>query len=403
MKKLIILSLFSFTLFSLQAQTDRDRKKQGAPSVPAASNTSNTSSSSNAVKIKPAVKPASVTGNIGTAKMKTGTKFVIQSAMNYGRNNLGFWDVRGTPQVITNGMTFNVWALDTKAIDRLYTLYEAPESGYYYISVGDNPNMVLNTADCKGSSSGTGILAWEKHGDFCQKFYFQHLGSGRFKIFADNNHLIALDNRSSDNGAKIQMWENLDGAFVEWYLVDAETNQLFIPSATVNKASFPLRGTAVTQSKNFYIQSANDYGRSNKGYWDVSNSGKPITKSMKIEVWEVKSTVDRLYRFEKDAESPYYRIYVANTSNGVIDLVGAKTENGTKTHIWENHKGNSQKFYLQHLGNGRFKIRHMSGKILTLGGRSSENGSSVHLWDDHDGIWTEWFLIDPDTQKTYIP
>ena len=65
---------------------------------------------------------------------------------------------------------------------------------------------------------------------------------------------------------------------------------------------------------------------------------------------------------------------------------------------------NSGGFYLKHLGKGRFKIFHRSGKVVCLNDNKNDgNGNKVHIWDNHGAISTEWYLINSASGKVYIP
>jgi len=60
-------------------------------------------------------------------EMPTGKKFYIQSAMNYGKNNGGYWDLPGVYQpsrAINKGANIQVWNLDAHH-DRQFTLVKS--------------------------------------------------------------------------------------------------------------------------------------------------------------------------------------------------------------------------------------------------------------------------------------
>ena len=52
---------------------------------------------------------------------------------------------------------------------------------------------------------------------------------------------------------------------------------------------------------------------------------------------------------------------------------------------------------------GRFKIYTVNHKVLTIKGRTSKNGNNVHIWEKNSGKWNEWYLIDAETGKKFIP
>jgi len=335
------------------------------------------------------------------AVMKTGRQFLIQSAMDYGRDYGGYWDIPGTPQMINKGSNIQVWDLDGGS-DRKFTLVNSSEQGYYEIYVADTKGSRVDVAGGK-SNDGTNVGVWEVNNGTAQRFLFQHLGNGRFKIFDRNGKVICLASRSNKNGSNIHIWGNHDGVWVEWYLIDAQTKTVFVPTQNQQVAEASLKGTAVPEGKNYIIQSAMSYGRCNDGCWDLPGNNV-VQVNSNIQIWTLDNGTDRLFRFEKKRDSEYYQIYAGKTSDGVVDLPGGKTENGNVMQIWTAQDGNhNQDFYLKHLGNGRFKIYHRSGKIINLKNTNNNNGNKVQIWNDHDAIHCEWYLIDPNTKQAYIP
>ncbi|MDY0349500.1 MAG: RICIN domain-containing protein [Tenuifilaceae bacterium] len=334
--------------------------------------------------------------------MPTGKRFIIQSAMNYGRNPGGCWDIPGSPGAIGKGLNIQVWNIDG-GVDRFFTLTDSPEGGYYEMFIGNTRNSRVDIAGGK-SNNGTNVHTWERNNGTAQRFLFHHLGNGRFKIYDRNGKILCLADRKNDNGTNVHIWDDHDGISVEWYLLDANTRKAFIPSRTQQLAEAQLKGDAVPEGMNFRIQSAMSYGRSQEGFWDLSGKGQDaVKKGASIKIWNIDNGVDREYRFEKKRDSEYYQIYVGRTSNGVVDLSGGKTSNGTNVQVWEVNNGSAQDFYLKHLGDGRYKIYHRSGSIINLKNSNNSNGNNVHLWSDHNAIHCEWYLIDPATGKAYIP
>ena len=333
--------------------------------------------------------------------MKTGQRFIIQSAMNKGKDLGGFWDIPGHPKLIEKGANIQVWEFDGSD-DRYYTLVESPEKGYYEIHVTSSPNSRVDVAGGK-TKDGTNVGVWEKNNAKAQRFLFHHLGKGRFKIYDRNGKIVCLAGKSNKNGSNVHVWGDHDGAWTEWFLIDPTGGgKIFIPTETQQVTEVKIKGTAVPEGKDFYIQSAMSYGRNNNGFWDLPGTSG-AAQNANIQIWSIDGGTDRYFRFEKKRNSEFYQIYAGKTSDGVVDLPSAKTENGNVMQIWKVNEGKGQDFYLKHLGNGRFKIYHRSGKIINLKNTDNKNGNNVQIWNDHDGIHCEWYLVDPTTKKAYIP
>ena len=168
--------------------------------------------------------------------MPTGKKFYIQSAMNYGKNYGGYWDVPGHPNTIEKGSNIQVWDLDG-GHDREYTLFRGGPSGFYQIQVG---NTLTSRVDIDGgrSNNGTNVKVWENNGATAQLFRFHHLGQGKFKIYDHIGKVICLSNRSNNNGSNVHIWDSHDGPWTEWYLIDAQTKMAFVPQTASKTPDF---------------------------------------------------------------------------------------------------------------------------------------------------------------------
>jgi hypothetical protein len=161
--------------------------------------------------------------------------------------------------------------------------------------------------------------------------------------------------------------------------------------------------TEIPVGKKFYIQSAINHGRNNGGYWDVPGKPATIQRGSNIQVWDLDDGHDRIFRIHQSPEKGYYELQVGNTAIARVDIAGGKRDDQTNVQVWDRNGQEPQRFLFQHQGNGRFKIFYRNRKVLCLAGRSSANGTNVHLWGDHDGAWMEWYLIDVDTKKPFIP
>jgi hypothetical protein len=162
------------------------------------------------------------------ADIPAGKKFFIQSAINYGKNNGGYWDVPGHPGNIEKGSNIQVWNLDN-GHDRMYSMHFKTSDGYYEIKVGNTVNSRVDIQGAK-TGNGTSVKTWTRNQQNNQKFLFHHLGNGRFKIYDRNSgKAICLAGRSSNNGSNVHIWDDHHGAWMEWYLIDVETRSAYIP------------------------------------------------------------------------------------------------------------------------------------------------------------------------------
>ncbi len=329
-------------------------------------------------------------------RLPEGSVFYIQSAYAYGRSSNAYWDIGGVNDV-AKGENLKIWKLDDGR-DREFKIIKSPQEGYYELQIGNWNSRV----DIEGGNEAKGvpIQVWEPNHSTAQRFLFHHLGGGRFKIFTTSGKVVCLKNHNEDNGNPIHLWNDHNGIYVEWYLVHKDTKKAFVPSAN-DIISPKLQGVEMPEEKQMLIQSALSYGRSNNGYWDVPgkcyniNDGKVLKNGANLQVWSKDEGVDRFFGFEKAGNTGFYNIKANAHSSFSVDLFGGKTANGSNVGIYETDVNNpNQQFYFKHLGNGRYKIYHRSGKILCLkGGASDDNGTNVHLWDDHNKAATEWYIL----------
>ncbi|MDX9846098.1 MAG: RICIN domain-containing protein [Tenuifilaceae bacterium] len=180
---------------------------------------------------------AMVTANAQTpAEVPTGpgTRFHIQSAMNFGKNQGGYWDVPGIFQPnmsISRGANIQVYDLDVHH-DRYFTFYPSTVPGYYEIQVGLTNETRIDIQGAKGPTTpnGSNVQVWDRTNLTNQRFLLHHLGNGRFKIYDQNSgKALCLANRSSSNRSNVHIWDDHNGPWMEWYLIDVKTKKPFVP------------------------------------------------------------------------------------------------------------------------------------------------------------------------------
>ncbi len=333
------------------------------------------------------------------SEMPIGKSFIIQSAISFGRNESGCWDLAGSygsESQFIKGKNIQVWQLDNSP-DRVFTIAESSVSGYYELMVGRHSIARVDISGGKQVNHAN-IRLWDDNNSTAQRFLFKHLGNGRFKIYTTNGKIINLKNNSNNNGTNIQLWDDNNGINSEWYFIDPNTRKAYIPKRSVE---IKLVGDEIPQGK-YYIQSAISYGRNNMGFWDIPGRGNSALKNKaNLQIWENDYLVDRKFAIYKNHSHQYYNLVVGSYS---VDLFGGKTANGSNVGIFKTNFSNiNQSFYFEHLGNGRFKIHHSNGKILAITEASNSNNKNIHLWQNHNSIQAEWYLISVKTGKAYIP
>jgi hypothetical protein len=159
------------------------------------------------------------------------------------------------------------------------------------------------------------------------------------------------------------------------------------------------------EGRTFIIQSALRYGVNQGAYWDFSGVGN-VGKDKRLQIWDLDNGADRKFRFIRSSSPGFYEIAPASNRNMRIDVAGGDSHmanNGNKLVTWDRNGHKCQQFKFVHLGDGRFKIYTHAGHAICTDGRHSGNGTKVNIWADHNGAWMEWYLIDPATNRRFIP
>jgi hypothetical protein len=88
----------------------------------------------------------------------------------------------------------------------------------------------------------------------------------------------------------------------------------------------------------------------------------------------------------------YYRL-VVDHSDKCLDVTGGSTVNGANVIQWTCHNGFNQQWRPVYSGAGfyRFVARH-SGRCLDVAGGSTANGANVIQWTCHNGFNQQWHL-----------
>ncbi len=154
----------------------------------------------------------------------------------------------------------------------------------------------------------------------------------------------------------------------------------------------------------FYVQTALEDGKSDRGYWDIPGDGKNLKDANELKLWGKDNGNDRQFKFEKQSDGTYIIYCRAGNSTNVVAQQNNNPKNGLDVRIINKKYGNHKKWRVKHMGEGRFKLYGQNNYVLCTDGRKSKNGTNVHLWADHEGPWMEWVLIKRgSSRKKYIP
>jgi hypothetical protein len=169
----------------------------------------------------------------------------------------------------------------------------------------------------------------------------------------------------------------------------------------------PIYSNDIDTSKTYYIQTAKEYGRGIKGFWNIPGDPKRFKSGQNIKIWDLSSKerrkYDRAFRFKR-VRSGVYVISCILNKNSRVDIAGRGTKNGTNIRLWNrNNNKYSQQYRIRYRGKGRWEIFTMKGKVVCIPSHSSKNGSNVSIWKYHNSSYTKWVFIPRNTYRAYIP
>jgi hypothetical protein len=120
-----------------------------------------------------------------------------------------------------------VWEYEG-AKDQIFVMKKGSINGYYKLSPSNATDFCVDVKDGV-SKNGTTMALWKCDDRGRKNFRFEHLGGGRFKIISANEGVVTLEGRSSENGSDVRIWEDQNGEWMEWYLLDPNTRKAYKP------------------------------------------------------------------------------------------------------------------------------------------------------------------------------
>jgi GH25 family lysozyme M1 (1,4-beta-N-acetylmuramidase) len=244
------------------------------------------------------------------------------------------------------------------------------QDGTYYIANFGNQSLVLDVADAsKSNNANVQLYSLNKTG--AQKFTLQYLNNGYYRITNVNSgKVLDVDGASGNNGANVQQYESNNTYAQQWKVKENNDGSLtFICRASgkvldinggtirsgINIQQYISNGTV---AQKFTLLSANEASDSDAS--DIVSDGT---------------------------------YYIANYrhQNLVLDVQDASVTNAANVQLYTLNKTGAQKFTLQYLNNGYYRITNVnSGKVLDVNGASGNNGANVQQYGSNNTYAQQW-------------
>lgn len=151
----------------------------------------------------------------------------------------------------------------------------------------------------------------------------------------------------------------------------------------------------------FFIKSvlAGD-SSSGKGFWDQPGRNTRFNQGDKISIWTKDSEIDQQFQFVP-AAGGWYRIVSRN--GGDLDVTGGVNNENIQMQVYSNNGTASQRFRIEHVGEGRYRIFTAWGRAITLLGSINDGAPVVTFTLQPGNQSQEWYFINAATSQKYKP
>lgn len=136
--------------------------------------------------------------------------------------------------------------------------------------------------------------------------------------------------------------------------------------------------------------------QNNTGNEDNTENKVKESNNLENESEEVeKASVSAQSQTTKSLENGVYTIYSALGSNMVLDIDGGSENSGANLQLWTKSNVDQQKFKIEYLNNGYYKIISLkSNKVLDVANGSNQNGANVWQYDNNGTKAQQWIIKD---------
>ena len=210
--------------------------------------------------------------------------------------------------------------------EKIYNIGKTIENGVYTISTAMDENKVF---DLYGGyiKDNTNLQLYNSHGGDGQKFYVTYLGDGFYSIKSYLNINYGL----SANKNNVELYKYSGGSLQKWIINDTGNGYYNIISK-FNYLSVDVHGGYTTNETNIELY----------GFHNTNNQKFKFNKE------ETKGT--------KSIQNGYYFISSGLNSKKVLDINNGVMEDKRNVEIYSLNYGINQKWYIEYLNNGYYKI-----------------------------------------------
>ena len=237
--------------------------------------------------------------------------------------------------------------------------------------------------DVTGASmaNGTRVQLYSSNNTNAQKYRFESIGNGTYKIVNINSgKMLDVAGGSTANGAALQQYASNNTVAQQWTVRNYGSGKVALVSVNANKAVDIPSGNAVQQAQ-LQLYSPNGTVAQQ---WLVAKA--PLTLRERLN--------ETAAKHRQDLPDGTYTFGSKLNTSMKMDVSGASRSNYGNVQIWAGNGTNAQKWKVTHDSNGYVTLTSVnSGKVLDVNGGSSSNGTNVQQYDSNGTYAQKWIAI----------
>lgn len=255
---------------------------------------------------------------------------------------------------ITQNFKINKVSIGTKTI----------EDGYYFIDSKINSKKSIDVAGGIAEENKN-VQIFSANSGLNQKWHFEYLGDGYYKILSNIDEDYALT-MSANNNIQINKYDNLDTQ--KWSVIKNDDNSYSIINVSLKALSLH---NSNTENKTNILAEDIYYNNNQKFIITKTVEGKTVN----------------------NFENGYYTISSSIDNDFVIDVAGGKNENNTNIQIFTSNSKKNQKWYFEY-HNSYYIIKSGldDSKVLTV----DSGSNNVKLYSQNNSYNQQWVIKEKD-------
>ena len=237
--------------------------------------------------------------------------------------------------------------------------------------------------DVTGASmaNGTRVQLYSSNNTNAQKYRFESIGNGTYKIVNINSgKMLDVAGGSTANGAALQQYASNNTVAQQWTVRNYGSGKVALVSVNANKAVDIPSGNAVQQAQ-LQLYSPNGTVAQQ---WLVAKA--PLTLRERLN--------ETAAKHRQDLPDGTYTFGSKLSTSMKMDVSGASRSNYGNVQIWANNGTNAQKWKVTHDSNGYATLTSVnSGKVLDVNGGVSASGTNVQQYDSNGTYAQKWIAV----------